>query len=74
MGAMTLEKQIDHYLIRRHPDDGYHPVWRVWDTSTPEEELVVTCSYLKGAEALVARLLEQEAVISRLLQATISGR
>lgn len=52
-----------HYTIRRHPDDtSYrHPVWKLYDDNT--DELVVTCSYLKGAIATAEKLLTLENAI-----------
>ena len=44
------------FRIKRHPETGPHPVWRVMDGDT----LVVTCSYLKGAEALVEYIVGYE--------------
>lgn len=52
-----------HYTIRRHPDDtSYkHPTWKLYDDNT--DELVVTCSYLKGAIATAEKLLTLENAI-----------
>lgn len=52
-----------HYTIQRYPErtNYRHPTWKLYDDTTGE--LVVTCSYLKGAIATAERLLSLENAI-----------
>ena len=58
----------DRFTIIRHPDDGAHPTWRVYE-GEEEESLVCVCAYKRGAIALVNKLLEMEATIGALRSA-----
>ncbi len=54
MDGVTVQTR---FTIKRYPRRGsHHPNWRVYDG----EELVCVCLYLKGAEALVERLIQMD--------------
>lgn len=53
MDGVTVQTK---YVIKRHPERGPHPVWYVMEG----DALICACAYLRGAEALVERLIQMD--------------